>query len=150
MYLDEIGSLMFSMVYWLLRPLTVNMDAEVSNCMEIAVWWKNLHKTYISHPVNHLYRPVVFNLIGGTEPFELHQCIHRTLRNWTNKIWFLWNIGIYFISAQNEPCISCTQNHCVQRTKFHKMMFKIVLEFLTSVELLRMTQRTPGVRSNPG
>ena len=32
---------------------------------------------------------------------------------------------IYFISAQNEPCISCTQNHCVQRTKHEFPDYKI-------------------------
>ena len=65
------------------------------------------------------------------------------------------HLGIYFIRAQNEPCISCTQNQCVQRTKptkhdcFTKMvLLKIVLEFLTSAEPLRLTQRAPGVRSN--
>ena len=30
------------------------------------------------------------------------------------------------------------------------VLLKIVLEFLTSAEPLRLTQRTPGVRSNPG
>ena len=69
---------------------------------------------------------------------------------------FFKNIGMYFISAQNEQCISCTQNHCVQRTKptkheFQKMvLLKIILEFLTSAESLRLAQRTPGVQSNPG
>ena len=46
-------------------------------------------------------KSVVLNLIGGTEPCKLHQCIHRTLRNWKNKIWFLQNIGIY----KNDPTL---------------------------------------------
>ena len=96
---------------------------------------------------------MVLNLIGGTEPCKLHQCIHRTLRNWKNKYDF-FKTGIYFISAQNVPCIRCTQNHCVQRTKptkheFKKMvLLKIVLEFLTSAKPLRLTQRTPGVKNH--
>ena len=42
-------------------------------------------------------RAVVLNLIGGTEPCKFHQCIHRTLRNWKNKIWFLQNIFPLFL-----------------------------------------------------
>ena len=30
----------------------------------------------------YLCRAVILNLIGGTEPYKLHQCIHRTLHNW--------------------------------------------------------------------
>ena len=39
-----------------------------------------------------------------------------------------------------------------QNINFKKKMvlLKIVLEFLTSAEPLRLTQRTPGVWSNPG
>ena len=29
---------------------------------------------------------VVLDLVGGTEPRTFHPCIHRTLRNWKNKI----------------------------------------------------------------
>ena len=47
------------------------------------------------------FKTVVLNLFWGTEPCELHQCIHRTLRNWKNKIWFLQNIGIY----KNDPTL---------------------------------------------
>ena len=31
--------------------------------------------------------------------------------------------SLYFISTQNESCISCTQNHCVKRTKPTKHEF---------------------------
>ena len=79
---------------------------------------------------------------------------------------FFLNIGIYFISAQNEPCISCTQNSCVKEQNQENkkeyvlkrllpfppktVLLIIVLEFLTSAEPLRLTERTPGIRSNPG
>ena len=59
-----------------------------------------------------------------TEPFVIGKIKYDVLKT-----------GIYFTSAQNEPCISCTQNHCVQRTKptkreFQKMvLLKIFLEF---------------------
>ena len=49
-----------------------------------------------------LYLPVVLTLIGGTEPCELHQCIHRTLRNWKNKIWFLQNIFPLFLYTRES------------------------------------------------
>ena len=45
---------------------------------------------------------VVLNLIGGTEPCKLHQCIHRTLRNWKNKIWFLQNIFPLFLYTRES------------------------------------------------
>ena len=47
-------------------------------------------------------KSVVLNLIGGTEPCKLHQCIHRTLRNWKNKIWFLQNIFPLFLYTRES------------------------------------------------
>ena len=32
------------------------------------------------------FKAVVLSLIGGAEPCKLHQGIHRTLRNWNNKM----------------------------------------------------------------
>ena len=32
------------------------------------------------------YKPVVINLVGGTELHKFHTCIRRTLRSWKNKI----------------------------------------------------------------
>jgi len=37
-------------------------------------------------------------------------CIHRTLRNWNNKILFLQNVAIKLFDPQNKPCIGLTPN----------------------------------------
>ena len=57
---------------------------------------------------------MVLNLVGGTELHKFRTCIHRTLRNWKNKMCFFFQIQnvyitIYCISAQTVPCIICTQ-----------------------------------------
>lgn len=57
------------------------------------------------------------NLTEVTEPCQLRQCMHRTIRDLKTKIWFLENTGKHVRSTLNEPCISSTQNHCVQRMK---------------------------------
>ena len=72
--------------------------------------------------------PVVLNRVGGTEPHKFHTCIHRTLRScWS---FFSANskhmyINVYCISAQ-----TCVVNQ--------------------TGEPLKLTHRTPGLRSNPG
>lgn len=50
-----------------------------------------------------------FNLVQGTdEPLRFHPCIHRSLRNWSNKIRFLQDMDIHFMTARNEPSIGLT------------------------------------------
>ena len=61
---------------------------------------------------------MVLNLIKGTEPCKLHQCIHQPLRNWKNKIRFL----------QIEPCISCTPKHNSMNI-YCKSMWLLLLPF---------------------
>jgi len=53
---------------------------------------------------------VVFNFAGGTEFLKFHPCIRRTFRNWKNEMWFLQNLVIHSVSAQNEPGIGLTPN----------------------------------------
>ena len=56
---------------------------------------------------------------------------------------------ITVFKEQNQQNMNFTQKHNSMNI-YCKSMLKIVSEFLTSVEPLRLTQRTPGVRSNPG
>ena len=49
---------------------------------------------------------MVLNLIGGTEPCKLHQCSHRTLRNWKNNmlIWFKAELSFVSFIHVNPYC----------------------------------------------
>ena len=56
---------------------------------------------------------------------------------------------ITVFKEQNQQNMNFTQKQ--NSMNFYcKSMWKIVLEFLTSAEPLKLTQRTPGVRSNSG
>ena len=72
-------------------------------------WW-NLHAD----------RPMVLNLVGGTEPHKFYTCIHWTLRSWKNKM--------------------CVVNF---------ILFIFIAQKSLAAEPLKLTHRTPGVRSNP-
>ena len=56
---------------------------------------------------------------------------------------------ITVFKEQNQQNMNFTQKHNSVNI-YCKSMLKIVLEFLTSVEPLKLTQRNPGVRLKPG
>ena len=95
---------------------------------------------------------------GGTEPWKIHQCILRTLPL-IGKIkydFFKTQVYISLVHKMNHALvahkITVFKENPPTKHEFLKkrVLWKIFLEFLMSAEPLRLTQRTPGVRSNPG
>ena len=108
------------------------------------IGWKTRHKSLFGN-----YRPVVLNLVGGTEPHKFHTCINRTLRSWKNKMCVVNFIFFTFI-AQNilppnpwnwltEPLVFDriqVKNHCYRkRNESYRILVtknKSVFFFFTS------------------
>jgi len=51
-------------------------------------------------------RPVVLNLVGGTEPHKFYTCIHQALRSWKNRmrvVHFFFLLSLLKISCHRTP-----------------------------------------------
>ena len=89
-------------------------------CFEwLLVWLHSMHLVTFFKTCKHSAKVVVLNLVRGTEPHKLLTCIHGTLSGWKNKI--------------------CVVNF---------ILFILTTQKSLAAEPLKLTHRTPGIRSN--